>query len=274
MITDWTDAYSNAPHIPDAAGYPDRWAAAAQAFRDRMAGRAEIDIPCGDLPRLRADLFLPEGRPRGLAVLVHGGYWMSFDKDRWSHLAAGPLAHGWAVALPQYQLAPEVRIARITRQVADAIAVLAARIPGPIRLAGHSAGGHLVSRMACLDAPLPAGVQGRIAHVLSISGLHDLRPLMRTTLNDTLHLDEAEARAESPALLAPVPGTSLTAWVGAAERPEFLRQNDLVANIWTGLGARTRAVHDTDRHHFDVIAGLADPDSPIVRDWCRGGADA
>lgn len=267
MITDWSAAYSSGPHIPDAASYPNRWAAAAQAFRDHVAGGADLDIPFGDAPRLRADLFLPEGEPLGLAVLVHGGYWMSFDKDYWSHLAAGPLERGWAVALPQYQLAPEVRIAEITRQVACAITVLARRVSGPIRLAGHSAGGHLVSRMVCLDAPLPPEVQDRIVHVLSISGLHDLRPLIKTELNQTLHMDEGEAVAESPALLQPVAGTSLTAWVGAAERPEFLRQSDLLANIWTGLGATTRTVHDTERHHFDVIAGLADPESPICRDW-------
>jgi arylformamidase len=73
-----------------------------------------------------------------------------------------------------------------------------------------------------------ADLRTRLAHVLSISGLHDLRPLRATAMNDTLGIDAAEARAESPALLDPLPGTRLTAWVGAAERPEFLRP-DLLA---------------------------------------------
>src|SRR3546814_5563195 len=48
--------------------------------------------------------------PAGLAVFVHGGYWMAFDKSSWSHLAAGAVARGWAVALPSYTLCPEARI--------------------------------------------------------------------------------------------------------------------------------------------------------------------
>ena len=52
-------------------------------------------------------------------------------------------------------------------------------------------------------------------------------------------------------------------WVGSAERPEFLRQNDLLANIWTGLGAEIRCVHAEGRHHFDVIEDLIDPASKL-----------
>ena len=44
--------------------------------------------------------------------------------------------------MPGYVLAPEVRIAAITAMVADAVAAAAAEVAGPIRLAGHSAGGH------------------------------------------------------------------------------------------------------------------------------------
>ena len=265
MIEVWTDAYSNAPIIQAAETYPDRWAAAAAAFRQGQGARAKLDLAYGHAQRQRLDLFWPDGAPEGLAVFVHGGYWMNFDKSWWSHLAAGPLQAGWAVAVPSYSLAPEARIARITAEIGQAVAAAADWIDGPIRLGGHSAGGHLVSRMICEGAPIDAAVQARIAHVLSISGLHDLRPLLRTELNQTLGLTEAEAVAESAALHRPTPGASLTAWVGAAERPEFRRQTDLIANIWTGLGAETRAVHDTGRHHFDVVAGLADPSSPISR---------
>ena len=83
----------------------------------------------------------------------------------------------------------------------------------------------------------------------------------------TLHLDEQTALAESPALLRPREKTRLTAWVGGAERAEFRRQNALLANIWTGLGATTFAWEEPDRHHFNVVDDLADPDSLLVRTW-------
>lgn len=262
----WDDAYTNSAYIPGGDTYRAKWAAAAEAFRNEMTrqGRAELDQAYGPHPRERFDLFMPERTPAGLFVFVHGGYWMAFDKSSWSHLAAGALARGWAVALPSYTLCPEVRIADITAQVGRAVVAIATRIGGVLRLAGHSAGGHLVSRLNCADSPLPAPVRERLAHTVSISGLHDLRPFLKTTMNNTLRLDAAEAARESPALLMPLPGARVTCWVGTAERPEFLRQNALLANIWSGVGGRMAKHEAAGRHHFDVVEELADPGSPLL----------
>ena len=262
----WDDAYTNGAYIPGGDTYRAKWAAAAEAFRNEMArqGRAQLDQAYGSHARERFDVFLPEGSPQGTFIFIHGGYWMAFDKSSWSHLAAGALAHGWTVALPSYTLCPEVRIADIVAQVGRAVATVAERTSGAIRLAGHSAGGHLVSRLNCADSPLPAAVRERIAHTISISGLHDLRPFLKTTMNNTLRLDAVEAARESPALLMPLPGARVTCWVGTAERPEFLRQNALLANIWSGVGGRM-ARHEADkRHHFDVVEELADPPSQLI----------
>ncbi len=263
---DWDDAYDNRGHTPDWESYPPRWAEAAAAFRERMAGarRAQLDIAYGALSRERFDLFLPEGTAQGLVIFVHGGYWRSLAKSDWSHLAEGALARDWAVAMPGYTLCPAVRVTQITYQIGTAIGAAARQLGGPIRLVGHSAGGHLVARMVCEDAPLSASVASRLGAVLSISGVHDLRPLLRTAINQDLQLDRAEARAESPALLTPREDVPVTCWVGADERPEFRRQTALLANIWTGCGVQTRAVEEPGRHHFDVIDALADPDSPLL----------
>lgn len=268
-ISDWDKAYSNGAHIAGSDAWPKAWDEPAVEYRTRMdaAGRARLDIRYGENARHRYDLFLPEGTPKGLAVIVHGGYWMAFDKSTWSHLAEGAVAQGFAVALPSYRLAPEAKLAEIASDVAVAIAHAAADIAGPVYLTGHSAGGHLVTRMMCAASPLAPVIQGRVAHVVSLSGVHDLRPLLNTDMRETLRLDDATADAESPALLRPVAGTRLTCWVGGAERAEFRRQNALLANIWTGLGATTFAWEEPDRHHFDVIDDLADPESLLVRAW-------
>lgn len=269
QVGDWDKAYSNGAHIAGSEAWPAAWDKPAAAYRAAMEarGRARLDIAYGDNARHRFDLFLPEDRPRGLAVIVHGGYWMAFDKSTWSHLAEGAVAKGFAVALPSYRLAPEARLGEIAGDVAAAIAQAAADIAGPIYLTGHSAGGHLVTRMMCQGSPLAPSLQQRVAHVVSLSGVHDLRPLLATDMRGTLRLDDATAEAESPALLRPVAGTRLTCWVGGAERAEFRRQNALLANIWTGLGATTFAWEEPDRHHFDVIDDLAEPDSLLVRSW-------
>jgi acetyl esterase/lipase len=264
MIADWDDAYANASHIPGGDDYPPRWQALAREFRAAVGGRLREGVPYGAHPRQRFDLFLPDGAPRGLLVFVHGGYWRAFDRGTWSHLAGGPLQRGWAVAIPGYVLAPEARIAAITAMIADAVAAAAAEVAGPVRLAGHSAGGHLVTRQVCADSGLPPALAARIERVVPISGLHDLRPMLRLALNGDLRLDRAEAAAESPALLEPRPGARVHAWVGDAERPEFVRQSTLIANIWTGLGAEMAQTKEPRRHHFNVIEGLTHPGSGLV----------
>jgi hypothetical protein len=266
MITDWDDAYANGDYIADAGTYPGMWAEQSAAFREALLSdnRAELDIPYGDAPCERYDLFLPSGTPKGLVVFVHGGYWKAFDKSSWSHLANGAVAKGWAVCMPSYTLAPDARLSQITRQIGAAINHAANRVSGPVHLTGHSAGGHLVSRMVSETSPLSPSVLARVENTVSISGLHDLRPLLKTSMNDVLGLDDDEACVESAALLKPALPCSITCWVGADERPEFVRQNDLLANIWTGLGATTRSLHAPDKHHFNVIADLADPESDLT----------
>lgn len=264
QITDWDDAYANGAHIEGAADYPSRWASEAERFRQSHSGK-ELDVSYGTGVRNVLDMFLPDGAAKGLVVFVHGGYWLRFDKSFWSQLAAGCLSDGWAVCLPSYDLCPDVPIAKITRQVGSAVSLAAERIGGPIRLSGHSAGGHLVTRMLCEDTPLSEGILDRIEKVVSISGLHDLRPLRNTAMNQGLNMTEKEAVAESPALKKPASACPVVAWVGSAERPEFLRQSRLLEEAWPNV----RYHEDAGRHHFDVIDGLKNPASALTSELTR-----
>jgi len=267
-IPDYDDAYANGAHIAGAADFPPRWAGQAEAFRTELsqAGRVRLDLSYGPAPSNHLDLFLPEGAsPNGLAVFVHGGYWKAFDKSYWSHLAAGPLAHGFAVAMPSYTLCPDNRISGIAREIAAAISLAAGEVEGPVRLTGHSAGGQLVTRMISGAPLLTDDVLERIAGVTSISGVHDLRPLQRTEMNEVLAIDAAEAQAESPVLLTPLAPVPVMAWVGADERPEFVRQNRALYEVWRGFPAPVEMHEEAGRHHFDVIDGLGDADHPLCR---------
>ena len=261
---DWDDAFANGAYIENGMSYPPLWAARAAAFRVE-ADRVETDVLYGEHPREKLDLFFPSDAPRGLVVFVHGGYWLKFDKSSWSDLAEGALGNGWAVAMPSYTLAPEARIENITHQVGRAIARAAEQVAGPIRLAGHSAGGHLVTRMVCDDSPLLPTVLKRVEGLVSISGLHDLRPLQMTTMNQQLHLTPQSAALESTVLHHPAGRAQVVCWVGGAERPEFLRQSALLVETWGRAGAKTQLEVDPGKHHFDVIDGLKDPQSDMTR---------
>ncbi|MGR3622271.1 alpha/beta hydrolase [Pseudophaeobacter sp.] len=254
------DAYANGAHIAGAEDFPPRWAASAEDFRNSLHERARLDIPYGEGARHKFDLFLPEAAPKGVFVFVHGGYWMAFDKSSWSHLAVGALAQGWAVAMPSYDLCPEVRIADISQQIAAALTRIAAELPDvPISLAGHSAGGHLVARM--LDPELVCAQVGkRLKTVVPISPLSDLLPLLRTSMNDKFQMDCDSAEAESPVRMQSRHGAEVTVWVGAEERPAFLDQAQWLADAW-----QADHVIALGKHHFNVVDPLADPESDLVR---------
>ncbi|WP_420568691.1 alpha/beta hydrolase [Thalassovita sp.] len=254
------DAYANAAHIPDADLFPSRWNALAAGFREGMTeqGQAQLDLPYGDTPRQRFDLFHPVGTAKGLLVFIHGGYWLRFDKSVWSGFAAGAVQAGWAVAMPSYDLCPTVSIADITRQIAHMIPVVADMVAGPIIIAGHSAGGHLAARM-CVPGALPETVAQRVVRALPISPVADLRPLLQTSMNEDFKLDMAAAEAESPVLMQPWPHIEISVWVGAEERPAFLEQATALAEAW-----ECACIIDPGKHHFDVIDGLKDAESRLM----------
>ena len=232
--------YANGDFIPGAAEYPARWATKAAAFRAGLGPRAVLDQPYGPGERQRLDLFLPEGVVRGTVIFVHGGYWKAFDRSLWSHLAAGPLARGFAVVMPSYTLAPEARIGAITLEIAAVCRWAAPR--GPVVVTGHSAGGHLAARMACADQTVP------VVRVVPIAPLAELAPLQATAMNEVLAIDAAEAATESPARHALRAGVTAHVWVGAEERPAFLWQARVLAEEWACPWTAAPG-----KHHFNVI---------------------
>lgn len=259
------DAYENRLHIPNADRHLANWPVDAAAFRDHHQN-SERDLAYGTGARTSYDLFLPAGgidAAKGIVGVIHGGYWVALSKDDFSHLAAGPLARDWAVAMIGYTLAPQARISDITAEITAATNTVAKLGNGPLRLAGHSAGGHLVARMMCRDVSLLDQTAQRLDRAVSVSGLHDLRPLRRLAKNETWRLDDAEVAAESPVMQMPREGIELACIAGAAERPEFIRQNALLPLAWQGLGVSAYSRLLAGNHHFSVIDHLADMDSDL-----------
>ena len=256
MIPD--EAYDNLGAVEGSDEFPDRWARDAQAFRDSLGARAQTGVKYGPSPRQTFDFFMPTGVSRGTMVFVHGGYWRRFDAGYFSHLASGAVAKGWAVAMPSYDLCPDVSIAEISVQTAAALTKIADRTQGPIALCGHSAGGHLVARV--MDPLLLSSeVRSRIGQIVSISPVSDLTPLMQITMNEILQIDEGIAQSESPINMSPPHGIDVTVWVGGDELPAFLAQAEGLSRAW---GAKQVVVDG--KHHFDVIDALADPDSDML----------
>jgi arylformamidase len=106
--------------------------------------------------------------------------------------------------------------------------------------------------------------EGLVTAAYAISGLFDLRPLVGTSINTPLKLDDASARAVSPLFWkSPVRGT-LDAVVGGNESAEYFRQSRTIVDAWNAVGIATRFATIPDANHFTAIAPLADANSAMT----------
>jgi arylformamidase len=258
---DYEVEYNNRARVPENPALIAGWARDAAAYRERRAPRS---MAYGAGARNKIDFFAGDGRGP-IVVFIHGGYWQALDGSFFSHLAEGLNAHGIDVAIPSYDLCPDVTIKQIIGEMRMATRELA-RLGRPLVISGHSAGGHLAACMLAtdwkaLDGSLPEDL---VIAAYTISGLFDLGPLVATSINNAMRLDEPAARAASP-LFWPAPARgSLDAVVGGNESAEYFRQSQSIVEAWGGAGITTQFGTVPGANHFTAIGPLADPQSPMV----------
>jgi arylformamidase len=263
--------YNNRDAVPDHARWFARWTELSVAAL--ASERVARDLRYGPGPKETLDLFVPRGPARGTFLFVHGGYWRSIDKADHAFVAPPLTAQGCAVGLVNHDLCPQVTIAEIVEQCARAVAWVVREgarhgaCADRLVVGGHSSGGHLAAMMMAHDWRGHGFASSPVHGGVSLSGLHDLRPLTRFSYNVDLKLDEAEAARLSPALLRPTTGGPLAIAVGGAETGEFLRQSDLLWDAWPDNhpGGATGPLVIAGKHHFDVVLEHADPTSPLTR---------
>ncbi len=146
------------------------------------------DIPYGPHPRQKLDLYLPQadGGPAPLLVWFYGGGWNSGDRRNYAFVAKRFNAMGYAVAIPDYRLVPEVQFPAFVQDGAAALGRLrefAVEHPAtlslePMVLAGHSAGAYIaVHVVAGADYLAATGLAaGDIAGIIGLSGPYDFYP--------------------------------------------------------------------------------------------------
>jgi arylformamidase len=263
----WLDAqYNNRARVPNAMEILGRWALASAAARDGSAHKV-LDVPYGDAPSEKLDVF-PAARP-GSPVLffIHGGYWRSLDKSDHSFVAPSFVADGATVVVPNYALCPSVTVEHIALQMVKALAwtwrhaATYGGDPSRIAVAGHSAGAHLAAMLlSCrwkqVGDDLPVAP---FSGALAISGLYDLEPVRLTPfLQDDLRLTPSQVTRASPAFFPRPKAGKLYTVVGADESDEFLRHNQLIRDQW---GPTAVPVCETipRTNHYSVLESMADP---------------
>jgi acetyl esterase/lipase len=137
---------------------------------DESAPRGTQKIPYGDDPSQFAELSLPSGTPRGVVVVIHGGFWKAaYDLSLGRPLAADLVDKGWAALNIEYRRVGDG--GGVPETLDDVRAALATLDDTGLDLTrvvalGHSAGGHL--------ATWAAHATDAVTHVISQAGVLDL----------------------------------------------------------------------------------------------------
>ena len=267
----WFDEqYNNRARIAEHPAILRHWH--DESARARVRHPEMVERAYGAASTERLDVF-PARRPGApVLVYIHGGYWRALGKRDQSFIAPPFVAAGAMVVLPGYALCPAVSIEHIVLQMVRALAWVHLHAaehggdPKNIVVAGHSAGGHLAAMLLACDwcAVAPDLPPDLVKAAVSVSGLYELEPLRHAPfLAPDLQLTKASARRLSPALF-PAPRGALVSVVGADESEEFLRQADLITQVW---GPRTVVGSEriAQRHHMNALHELADPGSRTHR---------
>ncbi|MFA4950481.1 alpha/beta hydrolase [Brevundimonas sp.] len=236
--------------------------------RDRGAGRIARDLPYGDDPRQRMDVYAP-AQAANLPVLVffYGGGWDSGDRTVYGWAAQALAARGFVVFVPDYRLVPQVHFPAFIQDAAEATAragALAATYGGdPARLGviGHSAGAHL-AMMIALDRRYMAAVDQPtlIKAAAGLAGPYEFLPF------DVAASRNAFGRAPDPTLTQPVTFARADApplWLGHGTDDVVVHDEDttILCERMTAVGGRCEAKLYPGLNHADLIATF----SPLFR---------
>ena len=153
-----------------------------------------VDVPYGDDPQQRLDVYVPDRAPGvrcPLVVFWHGGRWSYGDKEQYRFVGDALAGLGYVAVLPNYRHYPRVRMPGFMQDSARAAAWAAQfareqHDPQRFFLMGHSAGAHLAALLA-LDARYYGEVGATapaVTGVIGLSGPYDFLPLLEDDLKD------------------------------------------------------------------------------------------
>ncbi len=260
-------------YLPYVTGYADR----STAVREALVATSTLGLRYGKANRNIVDVFpapTTDGSPSPALIFFHGGYWQESSLRDLSFPAAALNASGITYIGVGYTLAPKATLTEIVEEARQAVRFIVDNArqlcvdPAHLVLGGHSAGAHLAA--TCFD-PTMAGVQdsSRIVPspdigLLLVSGIYELEPLVRTTINDALRLSQNEISSLSPLRSPPTCSRTAVVW-GDNDTSEFAWQSKMFyqAVASTSPHGNHHQIAVADRNHFDLIFDLADRNSEL-----------
>lgn len=239
-----------------------------RSAKTRVRLRAEIDLPYGDTPAERLDLFFPDGEVAGrpVHIFIHGGYWRMFSKDDFSFVAESVVAAGAIAVIVDYALMPSVRLADVVQQVRNARRWVSDNIGDyggdatRLTVSGHSAGAHLATFLFDeSEAPSP------VKRALLLGGIYDLKPLQSSFLQPLIELTDREVQRFSPLIHRFDSRVETTILYGERETAPFHEQAAAFAKALETNGNAVFRTHLKETDHMSSVRDLGLPRSESGR---------
>jgi acetyl esterase/lipase len=248
----------------------------------RRRGCSVADQRFREGERGRLDLYLPQGAasPVPAIMFVYGGAWRNGEKRDYRFVGQALCARGFAVAIPDYRLFPEVRYPWFLEDNAAAFAWLAAHAgafgldPARLYLMGHSAGAYNAAMLACDGRWLAsAGRDARrdIRGFIGLAGPYDFLPFDADTA-------EIFASAPDPAETQPIRYVTggeppMLLATGLDDRTVRPRNSERLAETVQARGGRAELKTYPGLGHVRLVADLAAPlqseKTPVIEDVTR-----
>jgi len=278
-------AFDNLPTQPRMGDPAEAYAAEILARSSAVArsSRVVLDLPYGDDPAQRLDLYLPaDSSLRDLPVLIflHGGGWSNGYKE-WMGFMAPCFTDLPAIFVSaDYRLLPHVRFPAHLEDTVAALAWVHRNIakhggdPNRLYIGGHSAGGHL-SSLAVLrrDLIAQAGVPiGAIRACFPVSGTFEFKTGELEARGKPLLAKPEDAAAASP--ITHVAGNRVPFYIvwGGRDYERIIQTCMPMVERLTREGARVEHQVFDAFDHFEISIDGGNPESPwvkTVRKWMK-----
>ena len=231
--------------------------------------RCSLDVSYGDSPGQRVDVFPAASPSSPVFAFIHGGYFRALDKSQYRYIAPRLRKAGYATVLINYDLAPQVSVTEIVRQVLGAMTWICCHIerwdgdPSRLVICGHSVGAFLAAKI--LESEwIGEHAACRIEKAILLSGLYDLGPMKRSYLDRDLRLTGSEVETLSPMSRSLRQTPEILIAVGEGETEEFVRQSVEYAAKLRHDGVENDLVVMPGLHHYSMARTLAQSVNVVI----------
>ena len=238
-----------------------------------------LDVSYGNSPGQQVDVFPAKSPSSPVFVFIHGGYFRALDKSQYRYIAPRLRKAGYATVLVNYDLAPQVSVTEIVRQVLDAFSWTCRHIErwngdsNQLVLCGHSVGAFLAAKILEEDWD-DEHPTCQIKKAILLSGLYDLGPMKQSYLDRDLRLTTSEVETLSPmaCFLKQAPDILIAA--GEDETEEFVRQSVEYAAKLRRDSIENELVIMPGLHHYSMARTLAQKRNTVIDRISSGPSQA